>query len=110
MNKFLTLLFTAMMTIQSASAMNVDAFMDKHVAPISDAVAGVIFFPVSIMGNNIPLIIFWILFAGIFFTIYLKGIAIWGFKHAVDTIVKPAEKNHEGFGEVSSFQALATAL
>ena len=110
MAKFLTLLLSMILTVQSASALNVDAFMDKHVAPVSDAVADVIFFPVNICGNNIPMIILWVLFAGIFFTIYLKGIAIWGFTHAVKTVAKPADKNHEGFGEVSSFQALATAL
>lgn len=53
---------------------------------------------------------FWIIIAGIFFTIYLRGIAIWGFKHAIDVLKKPADKDSEGDGEVSSFQALATAL
>lgn len=57
-----------------------------------------------------PIIIFWIIIAGIFFTIYLRGIAIWGFKHAIDVLKKPADKDSEGDGEVSSFQALATAL
>ena len=95
--------------MQSANAMNIDAFMDKHIAPISDFIAKIIFYPVKICGNDVPIIIFWILFAGIFFTIYFKGIAIWGFKHAVDIIIKP-KKDGSGEGEVSSFQALATAL
>ena len=56
------------------------------------------------------MIIFWILIAGIFFTIYFKGICVWGFKHAIDVVTKPAEKNADGSGDVSSFQALATAL
>ena len=60
-------------TMQSANAMSVDAFMDKHIAPISDAVAKVIFYPVNICGNKIPLIILWILFAGIFFTFFFRG-------------------------------------
>ena len=46
-----------------------------------------------------------------FSSIYYKGIAIWGFKHAIDVVAKPAEKSEDGScGEVSSFQALATAL
>ena len=56
--------------MQSANAMNIDAFMDKHIAPISDFIAKIIFFPIKICGNDVPIIIFWILFAGIFFTIY----------------------------------------
>ena len=111
MMRFLMMLFTTMlMTLQSAQAMNVDEFMDKHVAPISDAVAKLIFFPINICGNDVPLIIFWVLIAGFFFTFYFKGISVWGFKHALDVVAKPAEKHNDGCGEVSSFQALATAL
>ncbi len=111
MKKFFMMLFTTMlMTLQSVQAMNVDAFMDKHVAPVSDAVARLIFYPINICGNNVPLIIFWVLIAGFFFTFYFKGISVWGFKHAIDVVAKPAEKHNDGCGEVSSFQALATAL
>ena len=94
---------------QKCYAFNIDATLDKYVAPISDKIAGWIFFPVSICGTDVPIIIFWILFAGIFFTLYLRGIAIWGFKHAIDILRKPTEKDDKN-GEVSSFQALATAL
>lgn len=110
MKKFMTFLLLLLSSIQSACAMNVDAFMDKHIAPVSDAVANLIFFPISICGSKVPIIIFWILIAGIFFTIYLRGIAIWGLKHAVDNLLKKNDKSHSNCGEVSSFQALATAL
>ncbi len=111
MKKFLMMLFmTMLLTLQSAQAMNVDEFMDKHVAPVSDAVAKLIFFPINICGCDVPLIIFWVLIAGFFFTFYFKGISVWGFKHALDVVAKPAEKHNDGCGEVSSFQALATAL
>lgn len=112
MKKFLGLVISLLFSIQQAGAMSVDAFMDKHIAPISDFVANLIFFPVSICGNKIPLIIFWILIAGIFFTIYYRGIAVWGFKHAIDLITKPSHTGAKdgNCGEVSSFQALATAL
>ena len=110
MKRFFIMLFTMLMTLSSVQAMNVDAFMDKHIAPVSDAVASLIFFPIKICGTEVPLIIFWVLIAGIFFTVYFKGMAIWGFKHAIDTVAKPTEEHHQGFGEVSSFQALATAL
>lgn len=110
MKKLMTFLTLLLCSMQSANAMNVDAFMDKHIAPISDAVANLIFFPISICGSKVPVIIFWILIAGIFFTIYFKGVAVWGFKHAIDVVAKPSEKSNDGCGEVSSFQALATAL
>ena len=111
MNKILIVLLTLLFNIQQANAFNVDAFMDKHIAPVSDAVANVIFYPVNFFGSNVPIIIFWILFAGIFFTIFFRGVSIWGLKHSIDVVSKPADKNSDDSnGEVSSFQALATAL
>ena len=109
MRKFIISLVLLLNTIGNANAANVDALMDKYVAPVSDTIAKIIFFPINIAGSQVPLIIFWILFAGIFFTFYFRGIAIWGFKHALDQIIKP-KKSGNGEGEVSSFQALATAL
>lgn len=110
MKKFLMLMFTMLLNIQYACALNVDEFIDKHIAPTSDAIANFIFSSVNICGNNIPLIIIWVLFAGIFFTIYLKGIAVWGLKHAIENLIKKPENDSDSNGEVSSFQALATAL
>ena len=106
MKKLLLLLSMLMFNIQQASAMNIDKIMDEKIAPISDKIAGLIFYPIHICGSQVPLIIFWILIAGIFFTIYYKGISIWGFKHAIDVVAKPPEDSHSKFGEVSSFQAL----
>ncbi|MCQ2743207.1 MAG: alanine:cation symporter family protein [bacterium] len=110
MKRFLMTLMMMLTSLQSVQAMNIDAFIDKHIAPVTDRIADVIFFSIPVAGGKVPLIIFWILFAGIFFTIYFKGIAIWGFKHAIDNIIKKPEKGQDGLGEVSSFQALATAL
>ena len=99
-----------LMSLQTAQAMNIDAFIDKHIAPVSDAIAKVIFFSVPLPGGKIPAIILWVLIAGIFFTIYFKGIAVWGFKHAINNVTAKPEGSGDGCGEVSSFQALATAL
>ncbi len=111
MRRILTIAFFAFLgLLQKANAMNVDAFMDKHIAPFSDMIAKIIFYPINCFGTKVPIIIFWILFAGIFFTIYFRGICVWGFKHAIELIKKPAEKSSDGSGDVSSFQALATAL
>ena len=110
MKKFWMLLMMMLCNLSTAQAMNVDAFVDKHIAPVSDAIAKVIFCNVSIFGNKIPLIILWVLAAGIFFTIYFKGISLWGLKHAVENVAGKGDGKGEGTGEVSSFQALATAL
>lgn len=110
MNRILIVLLTLLCNIQQASAMNIDALMDKHIAPICDGIADMIFYPIKVGASEVPLIIFWILAAGIFFTLFYKGISVWGLKHAVDVVSKPVDKNSTDSGEVSSFQALATAL
>ena len=110
MKKFLLMLLTMLMGLQSVQAMNVDEFIDKNIAPVMDGIASVVFTPVKLFGSEIPVIILWILAAGIFFTIYFKGIAFWGLKHAIDNLVKKPEGGNEESGDVSSFQALATAL
>ena len=110
MKKFLVMVFTMLMSLQPASAMNIDEFIDKHIAPCADFIADLIFSSITICGTKVPLIILWILIAGFFFTIYFKGIAFWGLKHAIDNLVKKPEQNANGTGDVSSFEALATAL
>ena len=110
MKKFLMMMFTMLMGLQSVQAMNVDEFIDKNIAPFTDAIANFVFSSVTLCGTKVPVIILWILAAGFFFTIYFKGIAIWGFKHAIDNIVKKPEGAVDECGDVSSFQALATAL
>lgn len=117
MKKIMTFLMLLLCSVQSANAMNIDSFMAKHITPVSDAVANVIFYPIKFGQNTeIPVIIFWILIAGVFFTIYLKGIAIWGFKHSIDLLTKKPKiesgdnDDSSETGEVSAFQALMTAL
>ena len=62
MKKFLLLMFTLLLNIQNAYALNVDALMDKYIAPVSDKIASLIFFPITIGTSQVPIIIFWVLF------------------------------------------------
>ena len=110
MRRLLSTIFTLFFTIQSASAMNIDAFLDKHLTPISNFVSDIIFYPVTIGGTSIPLVILWILFGGVFFAFYLRGIAIWGLPESFRILKTPAKKNSDGGGEVSPLQSLMTAL
>ena len=102
-------MITLLLNLQSAFAFNVDAFIDQKVAPITNYIASLVFYPIKICGYDVPIIIFWILFAGIFFTFYFRGVSIIGLKHSIDVLRQPAEGG-EGSGEVSSYHALATAL
>lgn len=110
MSRLLLLFFVFIMTTGlGAKASAVNDFVENYVAKVTDSIADFIFTPVSIFGVEIPIIILWILFAGIIFTLYFKFIPIWGFKHSI-SLIADSKKHNSGDGEVSSFQALATAL
>ncbi len=59
--------------------------------------------------KGMPLIVIWLLSGGLFFTVRMKFINIRAFKHAID-IVRGKYDDPDEPGEVSHFQALATAL
>jgi len=59
--------------------------------------------------RHFPLIVVWLVIGAIFFTIRMKFINIRGFKHGMQ-LVQGKYDNPNDPGEVSHFQALATAL
>ena len=59
--------------------------------------------------NNIPFIVVWLMFGAVFFTFKMRFINFRGFRHAIQLVSGKFDKP-EDEGEVSHFQALATAL
>ena len=57
----------------------------------------------------IALVVVWLILGAVFFTVFMKFINFRGFKHAID-LVRGRFDDPESKGEVSHFQALATAL
>ncbi len=82
--------------------------------PIVDAIASVIFWdPVAAigvdLGVSIPIVVVWLIFGALFFTFKMNFVNLKGFKHAID-LVRGKYDDPNDKGEVSHFQALATAL
>lgn len=59
--------------------------------------------------NGIPIIVLWLLLGAVFFTLRMGFINIRGFRHAIQ-VVRGRYDNPDDEGEVSHFQALASAL
>lgn len=78
-------------------------------APISEAITSVVFYAVPIGGTELPLIVAWLILAACFFTVWLGFQNIRGFRHAID-LVRGKYSDPDDAGEVSHFQALATAV
>ncbi len=119
---------------QEESGRGLDAAIDEWFAPIAQAIVGVIFFPISIAGVSMPLVVIYLIVAALIFTFYFNFINIRAFGVAVNTVrgkydsidhhevEKTDQLNvHDGDnpdtikiegkeGEVSHFQALTAAL
>ena len=61
------------------------------------------------MGAQVPIVVLWLVFGGVFFTFRMKFINLRAFKHAFALIRGKYDKPGSS-GEVSHFQALTTAL
>ena len=87
----------------------IDAIINEAVAPISDAIVSVIFYSVPVLGAQFPLIVLWLVVAAALATVYFKFISFHAFKHALE-LIRGDYADPKDAGEVSHFQALATAL
>ena len=91
------------------SGEGLDAAIQDTLGPIADRITEIVFYSVSIGGVEITLIVVWLIIAALFFTFYLGFMNVRGFKHAID-LVRGRYSNPDDAGEVSHFQALATAV
>jgi AGCS family alanine or glycine:cation symporter len=87
----------------------IDARINAAMEPLAEAVSNFIFYSINVGGADLPLIVAWLIIAATFFTFYFGFINIRGFPHAIRLLRGDyADPNHTG--EVSHFQALATAV
>ncbi len=87
----------------------IDATINALTAPVAGLVGRIVFFKIPVFGAELPLVVLWLVIGAIFFTVYLGFINLRGFKHAIE-LVRGDYANPNDAGEVSHFQALATAV
>ncbi len=92
-----------------AQADGIDAVINNAMAPLSQAVSSFIFYKVTILDAQLPLIVLWLGLAATFFTVYFGFLNLRGFKHAFH-LLRGDYASRDSEGEVSHFQALATAV
>jgi len=102
------LIFSGILTLPAAAA-GVDETINSITAPIASVVGQIVFFKIPVFGAQLPLVVLWLVAGAVFFTFYLGFINIRGFKHAIE-LVRGDYANPNDAGEVSHFQALATAV
>ncbi|WP_198413562.1 MULTISPECIES: alanine/glycine:cation symporter family protein [Thalassospira] len=95
--------------VATAQEVSLDEKINQAIAPISNVIAGTIFYSVPVAGTAFPLIVGWLVIAATIFTLYFGFVQFRKFGHAI-SLVKGDYSHPEDAGEVSHFQALATAL
>ena len=86
----------------------IDESVNEYLSPISNLVAGTVFYSVNLGDFSFPLIVVWLIVAALYCTFYFRFINIKGFGTALSFLTsKKTEKNAPG--EVSHSQALWTA-
>ena len=89
--------------------MGIDEKINLAVKPYADAVAGAVFSSFPVGGVDIPFVLVWLIVAASIFTVYFKFINLRAFKHGFE-LVRGDYHDPQAAGEVTHFQALATAL
>jgi AGCS family alanine or glycine:cation symporter len=131
--KLLALLFLIAPMLTFAQEKGLDQKIDEAFAPISNFFSSIIFFPVYQSENvTIPFVLLLLVGSALFFTIYFKFPNLFHFKTAINVVrgkydeldhhesgdaalavegdIKGTIKDESAEGEVTHFQALATAV
>ncbi len=95
---------------------SLDQRIEAMIRPVADRISNLIFFEVRVGGSDeapvmFPLIVGWLILAGVVFTLYFGFINVRGFAHGFRLLRGDySSKRDAGPGEVSHFQALTSAV
>jgi AGCS family alanine or glycine:cation symporter len=86
-----------------------DARIDAVLRPLADALSDAVFYAVPVFGTELPLVVLWLVAAAVFCTVYFRFVCVTGIASALRRLRSPGP-SAGGSGELSHFQALATAV
>ncbi len=105
----ITTLIGLFASFSAFAEVGIDEKINLAVKPFADAVSGAVFSSFPVGGVQIPFVLVWLIVAAIVFTFYFKFINLRAFKHGFE-LVRGDYHDPKAAGEVTHFQALATAL
>lgn len=105
----ITTLIGLLASFSAFAEAGIDERINVAVKPYADAVAGFVFSSFPVAGVQIPFVLVWLIVAATVFTFYFKFINLRAFKHGFE-LVRGDYHDPKAAGEVTHFQALATAL
>lgn len=87
----------------------VDETINAITAPLAALIGDIVFFKIGAFGAELPLVVLWLVAGAVIFTFYMGFVNLRGFRHAIH-LVRGDYSDPNDAGEVSHFQALATAV
>ena len=66
--------------------MSIDQQVESILRPLASALSDVVFYKLSLFGQDIPIIVLWLMTAAVFFTGYMGLVNIRGFSHALKIV------------------------
>ena len=97
------------LAFSSSAFAGFDETINDATAPVAALIGKIVFFKIPIFGADLPVVVLWLVVGAVFFTFRMGFINLTGFKHAIE-LVRGDWSDPKGHGEVSHFQALATAV
>ncbi|WP_039018077.1 alanine/glycine:cation symporter family protein [Halocynthiibacter namhaensis] len=108
MNRIILSLVT-LFCLSAPAFAGIDDRINNITKPIAAFIGSVVFFKIPLFGAELPLVVLWLVIGAVFFTVYMGFINLRGFGHAIK-LVRGDYSDPNSSGEVSHFQALATAV
>jgi len=103
------LLLLVLMPVLAFAGGGIDQIVNNIFGTALGPFVSFIFYSVTINGVSFPLIVGWLVVCAIVLTVYMGFVQFTGVRHSID-LLRGVYSNPEDAGEVSHFQALATAL
>lgn len=88
---------------------NIENSINSVFDPISSGLSSIVFYEVTVLGADFPIIVGWLILAGVLFTLYFGFVQFRSFALAL-RIVRGRYTRRDEPGEITHFQALASAL
>ena len=105
----LTWLMATALPVPAMAQQGVDQRINDAVRPFADTVSALVFSSFPLAGVQIPFVLVWLVFAATLFTFYFRFVNLRAMRHAFH-LVRGDYSDPKAAGEVTHFQALATAL
>jgi alanine or glycine:cation symporter, AGCS family len=108
------IILTGLWFLSAQAFAGIDQTIESAVAPIATLLSNFIFYKISLLGAQAPIIVIWLVCAALFFTLYFGFINLRGLPQAIRLVRgdfhNPNTLGEKSPGEISHFQAVATAI